>query len=131
MHEEAIIEIIKAKSEFLKKVSCHDLTVVGSGGDFFFQLEDWLALVHKIKLLCPYVKIIWYTGADFSEEGGEDKCRLKEIDAILWGRLRNSDGLVVKQLSLAKDGHATITDVIIGQYRPEFEDKNLQEIKKC
>ena len=92
-----------------------NITVVGSGGDFFFQLEEWRAFCARLKKDFPDIKIVWYTGTDYSERHlvGD----VSDFDAILWGRLNNTGGKVIKQVSLLGDSHVGTTPIIVSDYR--------------
>lgn len=67
-----------------------NITIVGTGGDFFFQLDQWILFCHKVKsTFGRLVKIVWYTGveyksSDYSIVVGKDN--IEDIDAIVWGR---------------------------------------------
>jgi len=43
----------------------NDITLVGEGGDFYFQLENWFDFIRDVKTECPFVKVVWSTGASF------------------------------------------------------------------
>jgi organic radical activating enzyme len=47
------------------------VTIIGEGGDFYFQLENWFNFVKdikdKFKLFSDLLKVIWYTGAEVDE----------------------------------------------------------------
>ncbi len=103
----------------------HGLTIVGSGGDFFFQLDAWLAFCKKIKHLFPAIKLIWYTGAEYSDENlTKISDSLNDLDAVLWGKLRHKNGYVVKTLSLGENGHKTSKEIVTGEYNYKFEEQS-------
>lgn len=72
-------------------VGIDNITIVGTGGDFCFQLDNWLEFCSDIKrILGSQVRIVWYTGA-LAEDNGVYRsiisCKHIEcVDAILWGR---------------------------------------------
>jgi len=63
-------------------------TLVGEGGDFYFQLKDWVRLCNLLKDRYPDLKIIWYTGASLHTIQAIHKrlYDLSSFDAILCGR---------------------------------------------
>lgn len=99
------------------------LTIVGSGGDFFFQLPAWLDLCSAIKREYPWIKILWYTGAEHTNANIAMLDRgLHLIDAILWGKLKNSNGYVIKDISRKSDMHESTEKIRISEYNTEFEN---------
>lgn len=101
----------------------NELTVVGSGGDFFFQLNAWLDFADRLDYIFPAAKLIWYTGAEYSEENLDKLLNKKHLfDAILWGKLRHREGMVVKTLTLGSDLHTTPGEILTGEYNYKFEE---------
>lgn len=90
------------------KILSNGFTIVGSGGDFYFQLEQWLDFCNKAKDQLPDAKIIWYTGAEFNKD---NTLALGSgagvINAILWGKLKVINGKVMKTVSMCDDGHSS------------------------
>ncbi len=101
----------------------NNLTLIGSGGDFFFQLSAWTELCLSLKALFPWLKIVWYTGAEHTPENiavlGDN---INAFDAILWGKLRVIDNYVIKKLTRSEDGHINFTPVQISEYNNSFEE---------
>ena len=106
-----------------KNVFLNDLTIVGSGGDFFFQLSAWLDFARQLKTTHPSIKLLWYTGAEYSGESlikiGPD---IGLFDGILWGRLRAVNNKVVKTLSLGSEQHIKGYEIETGDYNNTFEE---------
>jgi len=101
------------------------ITIVGSGGDFYFQLPAWEKLCKELKMLYPNMPIIWYTGAEFTKENVAmlgDSAAL--FDAIMWGKLRVEDGQVVKTMSKAVTAHVVGERILISEYNPNFEEES-------
>jgi len=101
------------------------ITIVGSGGDFYFQLPAWEKLCKELKMLYPNMPIIWYTGAEFTKENVAmlgDSAAL--FDAIMWGKLRGEEGRVVKTMSKAVTAHVVGEKILISEYNPNFEDES-------
>lgn len=107
------------------------ITVVGSGGDFYFQLPAWKRLCKELKMLYPHMPIIWYTGAEFTQENtallGDS---VKYFDAILWGKLKTKNGRVLKTVSRVITAHSKGEEILLSEYNPEFEDIDLESEKK-
>lgn len=118
----AIIAYLEAKIKAMPDLA-NCLTVVGSGGDFFFQLQAWLDLCEAIKQLYPQLKIIWYTGAEHSETNvAVLGSKSSYLDAILWGKLAPEDGYVIKYISRAENMHETASKTSISKYNSQFEE---------
>jgi organic radical activating enzyme len=46
------------------------ITIIGEGGDFFFQLDDWFEFIKDLKERFnnnELIKVIWYTGAEIED----------------------------------------------------------------
>jgi len=99
------------------------ITIVGSGGDFYFQLPAWKKLCQELKMLYPSMPIIWYTGAEFTPENiamlGDSA---QYFDAILWGKLRAKNNRVCKTVSRVISAHAVGEEILFSEYNPEFEN---------
>ncbi len=64
-----------------------NITLVGEGGDFFFQLNDWLSFIRDIrKEVSNNIKIIWYTGAEINDILTISKSDLLLFNTILCGK---------------------------------------------
>ena len=59
-----------------------DLTVVGQGGDFWFQLENWIGFCKDIKKHLPNIKIAWQTGASKEDIKSYFKDSIYPFDVI-------------------------------------------------
>ena len=46
-----------------RRVDPKEITIVGQGGDFWFQFNEWLEFCKMIKNALPDIKIAWQTGA--------------------------------------------------------------------
>lgn len=113
---DTIIEYIKSREDILQP---KDVTVVGMGGDFYFQLPAWVAFTQKLKAALPEVKLVWYTGAEYTTKLLKD---VGHIDAILWGMLKPKEGKVYKTITEAKTNHLTTGELFINDYDPTHED---------
>ena len=94
-----------------------DVTLVGSGGDFYFQMEDWVYFCEEVKYTFPNIKIVWYTGLEYDTTKVAELEKLSIFDGILWGRLNNTNGKVVKTLSKSITDHKLPEKVIVSDYR--------------
>ena len=104
-----------------------DLTVLGLGGDFWFQFRDWLDFNIELKRDLPSIKTVWYTGAEY-EERLATNIDLQMFDAILWGKLKHVDGMVYKHVTKATDNHKNPEIRFISEFIPPKESKNVGSI---
>ena len=113
---ERIAKYITSKGKY---IPAKDISIVGLGGDFWFQKEAYLECMQKVKELVPDVKIVWFTGAEYDKKHIDNS--LDIIDVILWGALKNRDGKVYKQVSKASLGHDKIIEIEVNDYDDSFE----------
>ncbi len=113
-----LIEYVRSRQKYLP---AKDITVVGMGGDFWYQLDNWLAFTREIKEAFPEIKVLWYTGANYELKPDKD---LTSIDAILWGNLTSRDGKVYKTLTESLTSHSKPGEIFVNEYDPSHEDTN-------
>jgi len=111
-----LIDYINAKSKYLPS---KDISIVGVGGDFWFQVQAWLGFIKEVKEALPDVKTVWYTGAAYS---AKPKVDLTSIDAILWGALASRDGKVYKTISKSDTNHSDLGEILVNDYDSTHED---------
>jgi pyruvate-formate lyase-activating enzyme len=89
-------------------------TLIGLGGDFAFQLIDWISFCTNIKRLDPSLMIVFYTGFKCPEELIEyypwlHHADLASIDAIIWGRHETHSNVISKEVTLSKSLHMKLS----------------------
>ena len=110
-----LIEYIRDKIKYINE---ENISVVGLGGDFWYQADNYTKAMAEIKKEFPKIKIVWYTGAYFEYKHPDN---LESIDAILWGPLKNKDEKVYKTLTNAP--HTEIAkEIFVNDYDHQFED---------
>ena len=111
-----LTEYVSSRARYLP---VNKITIVGIGGDFWYQLDNWLAFITKVKETHPEIKTVWYTGAELSMRPAND---LSSIDSILWGALTSRDGKVYKTITESKTDHSTPGEIFVNEYDSTHED---------
>lgn len=98
-----------------KIVGAKEVSIVGLGGDFGFQMSEWIWFCQMIKdfeQTSKTIKTILYTGFFNPEEmmlyyDWLSYYHLKTTDAILWGRWDGVSNNIVKDVTIDHDMHKT------------------------
>ena len=56
-----MIELLNTLKQYTE-----DTTIVGEGGDFFFQLKNWFDFIKDVKDEHSWIKVVWSTGASLN-----------------------------------------------------------------
>lgn len=118
---EKLINYIKSRENSLPQ---KDISIVGLGGDFYFQLNDWLEFTRKLKEELSQIKIVWFTGCEYNNKLVKD---MLHIDAILWGMLKPKHGKVYKTITEAKSMHLKQGELFINDYDSTHEGELVND----
>jgi len=104
--------------EIVSKFGC-EVSIVGLGGDFAFQMIDWIEFCNKLKEshLGNQIKTVLYTGFNnFCELASFYMwivpADLQTTDAILWGRHNGITDVIAKELTFSTSLHQKVSKKI-------------------
>lgn len=115
---EDLFKYILNKADYIPQ---ENISIVGLGGDFWFQYEAWKKFTKELKELCPKVKIVWFTGSDKIDPSFMD------VDAVLWGSLKPRDGKVYKTVTYVTTQHQEESEILINDYDSTYEQPDSEE----
>lgn len=113
---EGLTKYLEEKTRYIPEDS---ISIVGMGGDFWYQLDNFIELINNVKAKFPNIKVVWYTGAHPNYRPDKD---LSMFDTILWGKLTNRDGKVYKTVTHADTNHEIEGEVFVNDYDQSFEE---------